>query len=94
MMGIDLPIYCELHHKVSFKDYLDVVPRETPLLIWMDPQYLPWSIEERVEFFNDSEYSWLLNELPAGVHTRPEGGADSQTSGLARGRRYRSLPRQ
>ena len=79
MMGADLPIFCELHHKVSFKDHLDVIPRDAPLLIWMGSQHLPWSGKESEELNADAEFSWMLNELPAGVHTRPEGGPDSKT---------------
>jgi glycine/D-amino acid oxidase-like deaminating enzyme len=79
MMNIDLPVFCELHHKVSFRDHLNVVPRDTPFLIWMDPQQLPWTNEERDEIVGDVELSWMLNELPSGIHTRPEGGSESQT---------------
>lgn len=36
MMGIELPVFCELHHKVSFRDHLNVIDREAPFLIWSD----------------------------------------------------------
>ena len=49
MMGIELPVFCELHHKVSIKDHLNIIPRNAPFLIWMDPQRLVWSQEERAE---------------------------------------------
>jgi sarcosine oxidase, subunit beta len=77
LMHLDLPVYCELHQKVSFHDTLGVVPRAAPLLIWNDPQLLPWSLDERAELREDGQLSWLLDEFPPGVHTRPEGGADS-----------------
>ena len=77
MVDVDLPVYCELHQKVSFRDTLGVIPRHAPLLIWNDPQFLPWSAAERLELSTDEHLSWLLDEFPSGVHTRPEGGADS-----------------
>lgn len=77
MLGVELPIYCELHLKVAFKDHLGIIPREAPLLIWLDSQVLPWSSEERELLAADPETLRLLEEFPPGVHTRPEGPADS-----------------
>ena len=77
MMGIELPVYSELHTKIILRDDLGVTPRDTPLLIWIDPQYLPWSDEEREMFAEDAEMRWLLEKLPAGVHGRSEGRAGS-----------------
>lgn len=78
MMAIELPIYTELHLKTAFRDYLGIVPRHAPLLIWKDPQFLSWTQEERLFLSKDPETSWLLEQMPAGVHTRPEGTGDSQ----------------
>jgi glycine/D-amino acid oxidase-like deaminating enzyme len=72
MIGIDLPIYAERHHKVSFAD-TDGVPRGAPMMIWLDAQYLPWSDDERAALEEDDEARWLLQEFPAGVHGRPDG---------------------
>ncbi|MBI4673095.1 MAG: FAD-binding oxidoreductase [Chloroflexi bacterium] len=77
MMDLDLPVYSELHTKVILRDDLRVTPRNTPLLIFIDPQYLPWSDEECELFVQDTETRWLLRELPPGVHGRSEGGASS-----------------
>jgi glycine/D-amino acid oxidase-like deaminating enzyme len=71
-IGIDLPIYAERHHKVSFAD-TDGVPRSAPMMIWLDAQYLPWSDDERAALEADDEARWLLQEFPAGVHGRPDG---------------------
>ncbi len=79
LLGIDLPLYSELHLKVAVNDPLEVVPREAPLLIWTDPQQLVFSEDERQVLAEDLETRWLLDELPAGLHTRPEGGEGSQT---------------
>ena len=73
MAGVQLPIYAERHHKVSFAD-TDGVPRSAPMMIWLDAQYLPWSEEERAALEDDDEARWLLQEFPAGVHGRPDGG--------------------
>ncbi len=77
MLGVDLPVFNELHLKVALKDYLAIIPRDAPLLIWTDPQYLTWSDDEREELASSGETRWLLNEFPGGVHARPEGGLDS-----------------
>jgi glycine/D-amino acid oxidase-like deaminating enzyme len=47
------------------------------MLIWNDAQKLPWSDEESSFLASDPDSRWLLEEFPAGVHTRPEGGEDS-----------------
>jgi len=76
--GVELPLYNELHGKVMFEDYLGILPRELPLMIWCDPVTLTWSDEERAELAADPELRWLTEPLPAGVHFRPEGGRDSR----------------
>lgn len=77
MLGVELPVFCELHVKVAFKDPLRRVSRDAPLLIWTDPVLLPWSEEERVILAHSEETRYLLNKFPSGVHARPEGGPDS-----------------
>ena len=77
MIRVDLPVFCELHVKVAYKDEAGVFPRDAPLLIWTDSQKIPWSDEERALFAESEETRALLNEFPSGVHARPEGGAGS-----------------
>ncbi|MCL4261652.1 MAG: FAD-binding oxidoreductase [Anaerolineae bacterium] len=77
MLGLDLPIYNELHAKISIRDDLGIIPRDVPLMIWEDPVHLLWDKDERAELAADPELSWLLNQFPAGVHFRPEGAGDS-----------------
>jgi len=77
MVGVDLPVFSELHAKIAFTDYRQAVPRHAPLLIWTDPQTLPWSEEERALLAESEETRWLLKEFPSGPHTRPEGGPQS-----------------
>ena len=79
LLGVELPIHTELHLKAAIKDPLGVVAREAPLLIWNDPQSLPWEEEERQALAEDEEIRWLTEPFPSGVHTRPEGAGESQT---------------
>jgi glycine/D-amino acid oxidase-like deaminating enzyme len=79
MLNIDLPVHTELHLKAAIKDPLGVVGRTAPLLIWNDAQHLPWDQEEREALGEDESTHWLTQSFPSGVHTRPEGGGDSQT---------------
>lgn len=77
MVGVELPIFFELHVKIGFREPLGLVPRDAPMLIWTDPVLLPWSEEDRVALAESEETKQLLEELPPSVHTRPEGGSDS-----------------
>ena len=77
LLDIDLPVINERHLKIAFKDHARVVPRNAPLIIWLDPQTLAWSDEERSDLASSAETQWLLEQLPDGVHLRPEGGGDS-----------------
>ncbi len=77
MLGVDLPIVCELHAKVSFTDSLGVLPRFAPLYYWADPQLLPWSDEEQALLAETEETRWLLAPFPSGPHGVPEGGGGS-----------------
>ena len=75
--GVDLPVFCELHLKASMQDPSGIIPRNAPLLIWQDPQKLPWNQEELDFLESDQSNQWLLGQFPPGVHSRPEGLADS-----------------
>jgi glycine/D-amino acid oxidase-like deaminating enzyme len=75
MIGVDLPIRAERHFKVSFPDTLGGLPRNAPMLIWLDEQHLPWSDEERAALAEDEEAQWLLGPFPEGVHGRPDGAS-------------------
>jgi len=77
MVGIDLPVFHELHAKVAFRDTLGAVPRDAPMMIWTDPTSLLWSEEERSVLAESEETKWLLDEFPSGIHMRPEGISDS-----------------
>lgn len=77
LLDIELPIFNELHAKLSIKDDLAIIPRDVPLMIWEDPITLHWTEEERAELAQDADLRRLLEPFPAGVHFRPEGSGDS-----------------
>lgn len=77
LLGLELPVFSELHTKVAFHDHLGVVPRDAPLMIWSDPQRLPWTEEEREILKSSPDAAWLLDPFPPGVHCRPEGPPES-----------------
>jgi glycine/D-amino acid oxidase-like deaminating enzyme len=73
MIDVDIPVFNELHGKISFNDTKGIIPRDVPLMIWSDPVYLPWSEEEKIELKAYDDTRWMLDEFPVGVHFRPEG---------------------
>ncbi|MCL4805041.1 MAG: FAD-binding oxidoreductase [Anaerolineae bacterium] len=79
LLGVEIPVFNELHGKVAINDPLGIVPRDAPLMIWSDPVTLPWEDEEREELAEDDETRWLTEPFPAGVHFRPEGGPGATT---------------
>ncbi len=77
MIGVELPVFSELHVKIAFNDHLGLVPRHAPLVIWTDPVRLAWTAEEQAMLAESAETSWMLDEFPSGVHARPDGEGDS-----------------
>ncbi len=77
LVGVNLPVYNELHAKVAIQDYLGIVPPHVPLMLWDDPIQLRWSAEEQRELAESHETRWLLETFPSGVHFRPEGKGQS-----------------
>ncbi len=76
-MGVSLPILAERHLKLAFWDHLGAVSRNAPFLVWADAQRLPWGAEERAWLAEAPDTQWMLEEFAPGVHTRPDGPADS-----------------
>jgi glycine/D-amino acid oxidase-like deaminating enzyme len=75
LAGLDLPLFSERHRKVSFQDTLGAMPREAPMMIWLDEQYLPFSDEDRAALAEDEDSARFLGKFPAGVHGRPDGAS-------------------
>jgi len=80
LVGVELPIFHELHRKVFFDDHLGRLPREAPLVIWNDPVTVDWSDEELEGLLASEATRRLVGTIPAGVHFRPEGGAGSRSA--------------
>jgi glycine/D-amino acid oxidase-like deaminating enzyme len=80
LVGVELPVFHELHRKLFFDDHLGIVPRESGLVVWSDPVTIDWSEEERAGLAAEPETAALARELPAGVHFRPEGGPESRSA--------------
>jgi glycine/D-amino acid oxidase-like deaminating enzyme len=74
MLGVEVPVFLELHAKMRFEDRLGVVPRNAPFTIWADPVgSLDWSVADRARFDGDASTRWLLDPFPGGLHVRPVG---------------------
>jgi glycine/D-amino acid oxidase-like deaminating enzyme len=74
LLDIELPVFHELHAKVTLRDSRGIVARATPFLIWNDPIELPWTAAERDRHAGDESARRLLEPFPGGVHVRPVDG--------------------
>jgi sarcosine oxidase, subunit beta len=81
MLGLELPVFCELHFRTTFDDHAGAIPREAPLVIWMDPMALFYAEAERAELERGGQGERLGELFPPGVHLRPAGTA-AQPQGL------------
>jgi glycine/D-amino acid oxidase-like deaminating enzyme len=71
LLGITLPVFHELHAKMTMRDPLGVVRRDAPFLIWTDETAIEWTDEERRELETTEKTARLARTLPGGVHVRP-----------------------
>ena len=71
MLGLEVPVFQELHTKMTFRDPRGAVGRTAPFLIWSDPMSLDWTDAERAALARDPATRRLVDELPGGVHVRP-----------------------
>lgn len=71
MLGLELPVFHELHAKLTLRDPARAVPRGAPFVISLDPMVLPWSDEERAQLARAEETRSLVAPFPGGVHVRP-----------------------
>jgi glycine/D-amino acid oxidase-like deaminating enzyme len=79
LLGAEIPVANELHLKAGFNDSLHALDRNAPLVICADKQKIEWTTEEQAMLSEDPETAWLLEELPSGAHTRPEGDRQAQS---------------
>ncbi|GAB4423087.1 MAG: FAD-dependent oxidoreductase [Chloroflexi bacterium OHK40] len=73
MLGLELPVFCELHMRATFEGDATTIPMAAPLVIWMDPTSLYHSARERAELERREDGPALLAPYPPGVHLRPAG---------------------
>jgi glycine/D-amino acid oxidase-like deaminating enzyme len=78
MLGVELPVVCELHAKIAYNDHLGLLPQVAPLYYWADPQLLPWTQEEHALLAESPDTRWLLEPFPSGPHGLPEGTPGSR----------------
>lgn len=77
LLGVELPVFNELHLKAAVNDTLGAVGRHAPLLIDIDRQTLEWDAEAFDWLVQDEDTRWLTESLPSGAHVRPEGGSQA-----------------
>jgi glycine/D-amino acid oxidase-like deaminating enzyme len=73
-LGLDLPVFHELHAKLTVRDPRGVMARSAPFSIWIDPVQLAWGADEREALGASAATRRLLEPFPAGVHARPVDG--------------------
>ena len=79
MLGLDIPVFMELHGKVVVEDRAGVLPPEAPMLIWTDPIELVWDNDERAIRAADPATRYLTEPFPGGLHVRPRFRDGKQT---------------
>jgi glycine/D-amino acid oxidase-like deaminating enzyme len=71
LLGLTLPVFHELHAKLTLRDTRRVVRRDAPFLIWSDETQIDWTFEERKALEGVEHTRRLAGTLPGGVHVRP-----------------------
>ena len=79
MLGLDIPVFMELHGKIIAEDRACVLPPDAPMLIWTDPVELIWSEEEKRRLSAGADTRYLTEPFPAGLHIRPRFRDGKQT---------------
>ena len=74
LLALELPVFHELHAKLTIRDPRGIVSRTLPFLIWNDPIELPWTPVERERLAHNESTRRLLQPYPGGVHLRPIDG--------------------
>jgi glycine/D-amino acid oxidase-like deaminating enzyme len=71
LLDLELPVFHELHAKLTLRDPLGAVARNAPFLIWTDETQIDWSEDDRTELAAHGATARLVGKLPGGVHVRP-----------------------
>ncbi len=72
-LGVQLPIESICQRKFVIPDPAGVIPRDMPFTICADAIRIPWTTDEAQMLQDDESYAWMLDELPVGLHIKPEG---------------------
>ena len=76
MLGEDIPVESVFQQKISFQDREGAIPRNLPFTIDLDGQVLAWSDEDRELLASDPSTRRLTEQMPGGIHIRPDGAPD------------------
>ncbi len=79
MLGLDIPVFMELHAKVTVEDTDGILPADAPMMIWTDPIELVWDNEERRRLSVRPDTRYLTEPFPSGLHIRPRYRDGKQT---------------
>jgi hypothetical protein len=71
LLGVTLPVFSELHAKVTLRDTRQTIRRDAPFLIWIDETQIDWTAAERRQLESSPETRRFAGMLPGGVHVRP-----------------------
>ena len=71
LLGVTLPVFSELHAKVTLRDTRQTIRRDAPFLIWIDETQIDWTAAERRQLESSPETQRFAGMLPGGVHVRP-----------------------
>ena len=74
MLGESLPVSTVAQQKIAFADVAGAIPRRMPFAVDLDGQSIDWTEEERSLLREEPSLAWLAEEMPGGIHCRPEGG--------------------
>ena len=71
LLGVTLPVFSELHAKITLRDTRRAVRRDAPFLIWTDETQIEWTDDERRRLESNPDTRRFAGLLPGGVHVRP-----------------------
>jgi glycine/D-amino acid oxidase-like deaminating enzyme len=78
LLGESFDLRNVYQQKIAFEDTEGAISRTAPFSIDLDRQGIAWEEDEREELARDPNTEHLLQELPGGIHCRPD-GAESGT---------------
>ena len=71
ILGINPPVFMELHAKVVVRDQAGILPSTVPMMFWTDPINLTQHNEEIHQISRSPETNLFAEPFPGGIHIRP-----------------------